>query len=465
MLGTLVLAVVVVAVLISLRIYSGLDSAARAERALVTAQQQLDDVMLIQLEQEAGVRGYVASGASFFLEDEPTGHRRFVQTLRAFEQTTAGLGIGQMPSSIAELRSLHQTWEQNVAVPLRRNPHGPGAMMRQTLGKVITDQLAGDTSGVNGLLQQRLDGVQLELRRRIDQALIGGLASVLVFGFITFIFLTARTKMLAVLRRERSIVDTLQTAFRSDLDALPGARIGTAYTSADLDAAVGGDLFDVRRLDATHGLIVMADVSGKGVTAAVNTAFVKYSIRTLALKTRDPAAILDEFNRVFLDTIKDPNLFVVAFVGVLDSERAIMTYASAGHAGAWRRHDARVEQLDVTGPIIGLDPSFGYQSATLELEGGDMIVLATDGLTEARTKDGSLLEVEGAAELLRAAPAEPQACADTLIAAVRTMGGGVLHDDLALLAIAIEGSAFQGPGTAGDFTGPHDAVPAEMSGR
>ncbi|MDQ2909054.1 MAG: SpoIIE family protein phosphatase [Candidatus Eremiobacteraeota bacterium] len=454
----LILAIVVVSVLISLRIYSGLDSAARAERALVAAQQQLDDVVLIQLEQEAGVRGYVASGESFFLEDEPTGHRRFKQTLDAFGQTTADLGIAQMHSSIAELRSLHDTWEKNVAAPLRKNPHGPGAMMRQTLGKVITDELAGDTSRVNGLLQQRLEGVQLELRRRIDQALIGGLASVLVFGLITFIFLTARTKMLAVLRRERSIVDTLGTAFRSDLDALPGARIGTAYTSADLDAAVGGDLFDVRRLDATHGLVVLADVSGKGVAAAVNTAFVKYSIRTLALDRRDPAAILDAFNRIFLDTIKDPNLFVVAFVGVLDSEQGILTYASAGHAGAWRRHGSVVEQLEVTGPIIGLDPSFVYHSATLELEGGDTIVLATDGLTEARTKGGELLEVEGAAVLLRTAPLEPQACADALIAAVRAMGGGVLHDDLALLAIAIEGRP------SGAVARARDDVPAELLG-
>ncbi len=246
----LVFAIVLVSVLISLRIYTGLDTAARVERALVAAQQQLDDVVLIQLDQEAGLRGYVASGATFFLEDDPAEHRRFNAALADFQATTTGLGIAQMESSIAELRTLHEQWERNVAAPLRADPRGRNALMRQTLGKVITDQLRGDTTRVHELLEQRLERVQSELRRRIDEALIGGLGSVLLFGLIASIFLTARARMMAVLRRERSLVDTLQTAFQTDLDILPGTRIGTAYTSADRDAAVGGDLFDVRRLDA-----------------------------------------------------------------------------------------------------------------------------------------------------------------------------------------------------------------------
>ncbi|MBC5800711.1 MAG: SpoIIE family protein phosphatase [Candidatus Eremiobacteraeota bacterium] len=438
LLGTLVLAIVIAAILISLRIYTGLDSAARVERSLVTAQQQLDDVVLIQLDQEAGLRGYVASGASFFLDDEAAGHRRFSDAVDAFGMTTTDLGIREMQASVAELRSLHATWEHDVAAPLRTHPRDRNALMRQTLGKVLTDQLRANTSRVHLLLEQRLEGVQRELRRRIDEALAGGLAFVLVFSIIAFVFLSVRAKMVSVLNRERSIIDTLQTAFRTDLDALPGTRIGTAYTSADEDAAVGGDLFDVRRLDARHGLIVIADISGKGVEAAVNTAFVKYSIRTLALVERDPAVILGRFNQLFLNTVKDPNLFVVAFVGMFDSEQAVLTYASAGHSGAWQRRGRVVEALEVTGPVVGLDASFGYQSRALALQDGDLIVLATDGLTEARTESGEMLDGAGAALLVQAAPADPQGCADSLIATVRRMGGGALHDDLALIAIAID---------------------------
>ncbi len=441
LLGALIAAISVVAVVIALRIYTQLDNAAAVERALVLAQQQLDTLVLIQVDQEAALRGFIDSGvADRFLEDPASGSRRFVNALDEFDATTKSLGIAQLHSSVAEMRTLHETWEHDVAEPLRAHPHDRNALTRQTLGKILIDQLRADTSRVHRLLELRLEFAQNDLKRRINEALAGGLASVLVFGFIAVAFLRARTQMLAVLARERSIVDTLQIAFRTDLDRLPGSRIGTAYISADLDAAVGGDLFDVRRLDATNGLVIVADISGKGIQAAVNTAFVKYSMRTLALAQRDPAAILGDFNRVFLDTISDPNLFVVAFVGVLDSERSTLTYASAGHSGAWRRHGDRVEQLDVTGPIIGLDKQFGYESRTLALVPGDMIVLATDGLTEARDEHGNLLEDAGAAALLRTASPDPQTCADELVAAVRRMSGGTLHDDLALLVIAIDGA-------------------------
>jgi sigma-B regulation protein RsbU (phosphoserine phosphatase) len=245
--------------------------------------------------------------------------------------------------------------------------------------------------------------------------------------------------MLAVIDRESSIVETLQGAFRTDLDALPGSRIGTAYISADSDAAVGGDLYDVRRLDEHRGLVMVADISGKGIQAAVNTAFVKYSMRTLALSHEDPGDILGRFNSIFLDTVRDPNLFVVAFVGVLDVAALTLTYASAGHSGAYLRRAGTVRRLDVTGPIVGLDAAFGYKTRRLPLARGDLLVLATDGLSEARDAEGTLLEDEGAMDLLVHTSLDPQDCADELVAAVRSRGGGTLHDDLALLVIGIDG--------------------------
>jgi len=217
--------------------------------------------------------------------------------------------------------------------------------------------------------------------------------------------------------------------------------MGRAYISADVDAAVGGDLYDVRRLDPSRGLVVVADISGKGLQAAVNTAFVKYSIRMLARTIDDPAEILAQFNRVFLDTVRDPNLFVVVFVGILDSQSRLLRYASAGHSGSYLRRAHEVSQLAVTGPIVGLDPEFGYESRTLSLDAGDLIVLATDGLSEARNGDGELLGDEGAMELLEATADEPQTCADELVAAVRLRSGGTLHDDLALLVLAIGAAA------------------------
>jgi CHASE3 domain sensor protein len=437
-LGSLLLAVLVVATVVSVRIYTQLDASVRDQRALVDAEQELDAVVRVQLDQETGLRGFLATGQALFLDPYRLGNARYDAAVADLARTTAELGIPELASPTAELRSIHATWRREVAQPLLARPRAPDALTRETLGKVLIDQLRGDTTRTRALLEHRLAVVQDDLKRRIDEALLAGLGSVLVFGIVSIVYVGSRQQMLAAIDRERSIVETLQGAFRTDLDHVPGARVGTAYVAADRDAAVGGDLYDVRRLDERRGLLLVADISGKGIAAAVNTAFVKYSMRTLALSTDDPAAILESFNRVFVETIGDPNLFVVAFVGVVDVAAGTLTYASAGHSGAYQRRGGRVVALDVTGPIVGLGSEFGYKSHVVSLHPGDLIVLATDGLTEARDRNGNVLDDAGAMDLIKTTSSDPQTCADELVASVRRRGNGTIADDLALLVVAID---------------------------
>ncbi len=441
MLGGLLALILVAAIAISIRIYTQLESAARLQRVLIAAQRQLNDIVNIQLDQETGLRGYLATGDSVFLEPYSTGITKYEEALDSFSETTSVLSLPDMDASIIEMRRLHTSWTNEVAEPLLAKPHAKDAISRQTLGKVLVDQLRGDTTRIRNSLESELSSAQAQLRSRIDQGLIGGLTSVTVFGCISILFVSSRVQMQAVIDRERSIVETLEGAFRTDLDVLPGSKIGTAYLSADRDAAVGGDLYDVRLLDETHGLVLVADVSGKGITAAVNTAFVKYSVRTLAREHRDPADILDAFNQIFIETVSDPNLFVVVFVGVLDSVTHELAYASAGHAGAFVRHGTAVSALAVTGPIVGLDKSFTYETKRIVLAPGDLLLLGTDGLTEARDADGNFLDESGAMALFATTSTNPQACADEMVAAVRERGGGTVGDDLALLVIAIDEAA------------------------
>jgi CHASE3 domain sensor protein len=441
-LALLLVAIVAVAIAISIRIYKQLDSAAAIQETLVAAQQDLDAVIAAQVNLQTTLRGYVATGEAEFRNPYETFSNDFSGKLADFERVTRSLDIDRLGATIKEMRDLHAEWDNQVARPLLRDRRIGDAPTREILGKVYVDQLRSDTVDIRRLLEERLGYSQLELKHRIDEGLLGGIASIVVFGFVSIVFVASRVLMQDVIDRERSIVETLGGAFRTDLDHLPGARIGTAYLSADRDAAIGGDLYDVRRLDPGRGLVLIADVSGKGIEAAVNTAFVKYTIRALARRLADPAAILEEFNRMFLETVADPNLFVVGFVGMLDTRGRTLTYASAGHSGAYLRRSAVVRPLEVTGPIIGLDPSFSYDCRTLNLEHGDLIMLATDGLSEARDRRGVLLGDSGAMSLLAASTvSEPQACADRIVAAVRARGGGVLHDDLALLIIAIDGEA------------------------
>ncbi|MGH7729394.1 MAG: PP2C family protein-serine/threonine phosphatase [Vulcanimicrobiaceae bacterium] len=445
LLGALLAAILVIAVLISFRIYRQLDEAAEVERTLVAAQQQLDQVVASQLNSETELRGFVATGRTTFLGNQ-FGFDPYDSKLDRFAHTAAPLAIPELPAIVARMRALHRTWEREVERPLLTRPYAPDALGRQTMGKYLADKLSDDTNLLNQLLADRLARAQGQLRDRINEALVGGVTAITIFGLIGVVFLASRAQMLAVIDREREIVETLQGAFRTDLDRLPGSRIGTAYLSADKDAAVGGDLYDVRRLDEGRGLIIVADISGKGIQAAVNTAFVKYSMRTLAFANPDPAAILQEFNRIFLATIADPTIFVVAFVAILDGRAKTLCYASAGHSGAYVRRDDSVRQLDVTGPIVGLSEAVAYENRTLGLRVGDLVVLATDGLTESRDLDGNQLDDAGAMALLQRTPLDPQECANELVGAVRRMSGGAPKDDLALLVIAIEEERSAKPG-------------------
>jgi CHASE3 domain sensor protein len=439
-LGAAIVVALTIAVLAAVGIYRQLDSSAALQRTLSHAEQTLDAVLRLQLQEDNGLRGYLATNDESYLSPYVTAVDSFDLGIAHLKEATAPLDIKELEAAFDEMRQLNREWIEQVARPLLEKPRSAATSRDlQKIGKVLSDQVQADATGVRALLDEREQKAQRDLKFHINQTLGIAVVAIVSFGAFAILFVGSRARMLARIDRERGITETLQGAFRTGWDEPAGTRIGTAYISATRDVSVGGDLFDVRRLAENRALLIVADVSGKGIEAAVNTAFVKYSIRALAIGDPDPAHILASFNRVFLDTIKNPSLFVVCFVGVLDLAAMRLEYASAGHAGAFLRRSGEVLQLDVTGPIVGLDPSFGYENRTLPLLPGDLLLLATDGLTEARDKAGRQLEDTGAMRLLRNGPRDPQACADALVAQVRTLTGGTVDDDLALLVLAIDG--------------------------
>ena len=123
-------------------------------------------------------------------------------------------------------------------------------------------------------------------------------------------------------------------------------------------------------------------------------------------------------------------------VGVLDTRTFAFHYASAGLDSAFLRRWDRVDRLRVTGPVLGvMNEPFG--TATIDLRAGDALVLATDGLTEARNRAGAVLGDEGAMRLIERAPRGAQALADSLVAQVRIIAGRRLQDDLAILVVRV----------------------------
>jgi serine phosphatase RsbU (regulator of sigma subunit) len=401
------------------------------------AQLTLERMLKIQLDEENYVRAYVitrdpsdidsyrATGAQFDRE------RATLTQILEHEQLADALG------ALEDYEMAHRDWHSEVAEPMLRNP-GQAVRELEKRGKTLIDS----QSDAARFIEARLDGRNREVlnstQEQIDNTLYQRMIWLVVFGLIAILLNGWRSRLTSALEDERLTTQTLQRAFRSEHVPLPNCRIGSAYGAASSHLAVGGDVFDVHQLSDRLGLIVIADVSGKGVDAAVLTAFIKFTIRGIALRRRDPGFILQEFNRAFPRTVGNPYLFVSMFVGILDTWTLRLDYASAGHDIAFVRHAASgVEQLAVTGPVLGVmeEP---FEVKTLYLDDGDMIVLSTDGLTEARDTQGNFLDTSGAMQWIAEESSDPGQMASHLIERARKRSNNTMRDDVAVLAIAVQ---------------------------
>jgi hypothetical protein len=433
--GGLILTVLAVALLSSLLAKRQLDEAAQEQVAITVAQQSLDDLLLAQLNEEASLREALAmrrSGGDPYANMDD----QFTPLVAALDVQLGRAGVARASVLTDEIAQTHRAWEQDVALPLRTGAPSANPDQLEAYGKVLVDRLESEVIDLRKTTQERMRDVQAELSVKIDQTVEYSVAFVMIFA-LAGILLTVRTSMARDrFEREHSIVETFEGALRVGWDPLPRTAIGTAYVSATAEAEVGGDLIDMWRVDDERGFVLIADVSGKGIEAAVNTAFVKYSIRTLAAAIDDPAVILRRFNELFMRTITDPTLFVDVFLGLFSTPTGRLSYASAGHGCAFLRRGTEIDVLPTSGPIIGVDQDAHYEHREIVLGPQDVLVLTTDGFTEARDQEGALLGDDVALSLIASAPEGPQALCDFLVDVVTTRGGGRITDDLALLAIA-----------------------------
>ncbi|GAC1423256.1 MAG: hypothetical protein NVS3B16_26650 [Vulcanimicrobiaceae bacterium] len=416
---------------------SALDAATNAQVRLGLARDELDGLLRIQLSEETGLRGFLATGQRYFLEPDGPPNEMFDERAGRLRKE---LSAARMPNGVGlvdDLERYHQTWTSAVKDPLLKSPSRRDALAKQTYGKLLTDQMGMAAATLRDRLRTSGTEVQSGLRRRINATVALSVGTVTLFAIATLVLGLQRARAIEALAYEHSMVSALQQTLRVEGVNLPRMSVGWAYTSATREALVGGDLIDTWRVNGERGWFLIADASGKGIEAARHSAFVQYAIRALAAECDDPALILERFNRLFLDTFDDPGIFVVLLLGSFDARTGSMRYASAGHGSAYIRRGAAVEQLMPTGSIIGIDTTQVYGEAAIALQPGDVVVLATDGLTECRDAAGEMLGDEGVMALLHPGILEPQALCDRLVAEVERRSAGEVHDDLAILILRI----------------------------
>jgi len=248
------------------------------------------------------------------------------------------------------------------------------------------------------------------------------------------------TELRAAYAREKRIAETLQ---RTLLPPVPETyrdfQFAHIYVAGSKEAEIGGDFFDLFELAPGRFGVVMADVTGKGLTAAVQTAMIKYTLRGFALELPDrPDLVLERVNNVLCDTVSNLDGFVTLFYGVLDTERGELLYGNAGHENPMlydpRREEVRtLEGCD--GLALGCLPGVKYESRLVPIDSGQSILLYTDGVTEARDAGRHFLGVNGLKRMMSLGVQSAQSMADALYNKVDGYAGDGLRDDIALLLI------------------------------
>ena len=173
--------------------------------------------------------------------------------------------------------------------------------------------------------------------------------------------------------------------------SIPGYEVTGHVTPA---RTVGGDYYDFVALGTGSTAIVIGDVSGKGMAAALLMASVQAVFRTLADTEAEPADLVTSLNKHLLRNT-NPNKFVTFFYGDLERSSGTLRYVNAGHNPPYLvRASGEVEILPAGGCALGVFAEAKYEDGRIVMEPGDLLVLYTDGVTESQDKDEEMFGEE-----------------------------------------------------------------------
>ncbi len=272
----------------------------------------------------------------------------------------------------------------------------------------------------------------------------------MVFLLGTFLYVSAKrnfrmeTRFIAI-RNELDIARQIQSALLPKLErAIAGLTIHARYAPA---GSVAGDFYDV--LTDGQGLgVLIADVSGHGVPAALSASMLKVALRAQAEQVASPAEVLAGLNRTLCGMLG--NQFITAAYVYFDAARRELRYAGAGHPPVllWRSAAGRIETLEENGLFLGPFSGTQYSEISSPFEPGDRCLLYTDGLVEASNpKDEEFGVLRLSDFLSRSSEIPADAACLTLLDQVTAWSGGEpdsQQDDITFVVVEFEDAAASG---------------------
>ena len=240
--------------------------------------------------------------------------------------------------------------------------------------------------------------------------------------------LSSRDKLVA-LQNELDVASGIQQSILPTV--FPSRDDYQIYASMEPARNVGGDFFDVVRLEDDRVGLAIADVSDKGVPAALFMMSSRTWMKGAAISSPEPGTVLGEVNAL-LHEDNDTQMFVTVLYAVYDPETGEFTYASGGHDAPLLVHsDGSSELLPLTGGIaLGIVPDLAYGQNSVVLDHGETLVLYTDGVTEAMNGEGEQFGIERLRKVFSGrAPKDANEAAHKVFEAVNTFADGAAQSD------------------------------------
>jgi len=268
-------------------------------------------------------------------------------------------------------------------------------------------------------------------------------------GFLVFMcclayaigrMVTSSAEHLAAIRHELETARQIQASIMpQQMPRISGLDIAVGYRPM---SEVAGDFYDFIPIDEQRLGVLVADVSGHGVPAALVASMVKVAVAAQALNADDPARVLAGLNRVLAPHVSGQ--FVTAAYICVDTNRRLLTYSGAAHPAILiARTGGVVEEIESNGLMIGPFSFAHYENATVQLGTGDVVLIYTDGITEAVNQ----ADEDFGAERLRSALAAnggsgANQIVDALLDAVTHWSPGPQQDDRTLVVIDVVSAEF-----------------------
>jgi len=242
-------------------------------------------------------------------------------------------------------------------------------------------------------------------------------------------------------REQKRIAESLQRSLLISVpeDKFPGITVATFYEAAWIETSVGGDFYDIFRVPGDRVALVVGDATGKGLAAATRTAEAKFALRAYLHEHADPALALSRLNHYLCDAYgldHDSDSVVAVAIGLIDVAAEEVLFASAGAEPPLILSPGMTSRpANTVGMPVGAFREAEYANVAMTFGRGDTILMATDGITEAR-RGKEFLSYEGMVALAlqqlggsRSVYEEGQA----MLEAARDFACGKFHDDVCIV--------------------------------